>query len=502
MKAEPLGYLFLIEAFDLDVLAPLCQTFCGEGAQRQERVAGATTTRFLPPRACHPATWQHQLDFALKQEGVNLEVLRAFFAKVPEQALADYVAARSVGIYRRRVWFFYEFLTGRELPLPALRQGNYGFVLDPEAYVARAREDSPRAKRQRLFNNLPGVADCCPMVRRTAKIRHEEADDLAAQVRKALNRYPAELLARANRWLHLKETKASFAIEHASPDRRREAAFLEILAQAGSEPLTKSLLLRLQNAIVDPRYREEDYRDDQVYVGETLRSGNELVHFVGARPEDVSGLMEGLLTVADRLTRGDTHPLVAAAAVAFLFVFIHPFNDGNGRLHRYLLQHILVAKGFIPGGTAFPLSAVLQRDPTRYDAMLETFSKRLMGRVDYALDPQGRMTVRNPTADYYRHIDLTPIVEALFDVARETLRKELIPELSHLMLWDDIQARFRAIVDMPDARAQHFARLALQNGGTLAKARRGDFPELTDDEVATLEQAIAQAQATLPVPAP
>ena len=502
MKAEPLGYLFLIEAFDLDVLTPFCQTFRGAGTQLQEKTSGAVTTRFLPPKACPPATWQCQLDFALKHEGVNLEALRAFFAKVPEQAMADYVAERSVGIYRRRAWFLYEFLTGRELPLPALRQGNYGLVLDPETHVARAKEESPRARRQRLYNNLLGDAAFCPVVRRTAKIRQEEAEDLTAQVREALGRYPADLLARANRWLHLKETKASFAIEHAPPDRRREAAFLEILAQAGSEPLTKSLLLRLQNAIVDPRYREGDYRGTQVYVGETLHSGNELVHFVGARPEDVPALMEGLLTVADRLVRGDVHPLVAAAVVAFLFVFIHPFDDGNGRLHRYLLQHLLVAKGVIPAGTVLPLSAVLQRNPARYDAMLETFSKRLMPRVDYALDPQGRMTVRNPTADYYRHIDLTPIVEVLFDVARETLRQELLPELSRLSLWDEILARFRAIVDMPDARAQLFARLALQNGDRLAKARRADFPELTDGEVAALEQAIADARAALAAPAP
>ena len=410
------------------------------------------------------------------------------------QEFAAYIAERSIGIYRRRAWFLYELLMGCELPLPDLRQGNYDFVLDPEVHVAFARENSPRTKRQRLFNNLLGDATFCPVVHRTAKIRQEEAEDLAAQVREALGRYPADLLARANRWLHLKETKASFAIERATPDRRREAAFLEILAQAGAEPLTKSLLLRLQNAIVDPRYREEDYRDSQVYVGETLHSGNEIVHFVGARPEDVPGLMEGLLSMADRLARGNVHPVIAAAIVAFLFVFIHPFDDGNGRLHRYLLQHILVAKDFIPAGTAFPLSAVLLRDPARYDAVLETFSKRLMEHVDYALDPQGRMTVRNETADYYRHVDLTPIVEALFDVARETLRQELLPELHQLMLWDDIQRRFRAIVDMPDARAQLFARLALQTNGHLAKARRADFPELTDDEIAALERAIADAR--------
>ncbi|MFC0220163.1 Fic family protein [Pseudochelatococcus lubricantis] len=29
----------------------------------------------------------------------------------------------------------------------------------------------------------------------------------------------------------------------------------------------------------------------------------------------------------------------AAAVLAFGFVYIHPFEDGNGRLHRYLIRH-------------------------------------------------------------------------------------------------------------------------------------------------------------------
>ena len=56
---------------------------------------------------------------------------------------------------------------------------------------------------------------------------------------------------------------------------------------------------------------------------------------------------------------GIIDPVVAAAMIAFGFVFIHPFVDGNGRIHRYLIHHVLAERGFAPKGIVFPVSAVI-----------------------------------------------------------------------------------------------------------------------------------------------
>jgi Fic family protein len=39
-----------------------------------------------------------------------------------------------------------------------------------------------------------------------------------------------------------------------------------------------------------------------------------------------------------------------AAATAFGFVYVHPFQDGNGRIHRCLVHHVLAERKFTPPG--------------------------------------------------------------------------------------------------------------------------------------------------------
>jgi len=40
--------------------------------------------------------------------------------------------------------------------------------------------------------------------------------------------------------------------------------------------------------------------------------------------------------------------VIAAAILAFGLVYVHPFVDGNGRIHRYLIHHVLAGRDSIP----------------------------------------------------------------------------------------------------------------------------------------------------------
>ena len=113
-----------------------------------------------------------------------------------------------------------------------------------------------------------------------------------------------------------------------------------------------------------------------------------------------------------------------------------------------------------------------------------------MPLVEYHLDAAGVMTIENETADYYRYINFTQIVEEFFDVVEETLQTELIPELDYLAAWDRARSRMRSIVDMPEQKAMQLIRFVQQNNGEFPKRRRDFFSELTDEEIAELAEIV------------
>ena len=307
--------------------------------------------------------------------------------------------------------------------------------------------------------------------------------------------YPPELLRRALSYLYTKETKSSFEIEHIKPSANRTERFIGLLALAEREDFCdKARLIDLQNRIVDPRFADTDYRTSQNYVGEAIAWQTERVHYACPKPGDLSELMAGLIEAHGRMGGDGIHPVLHAAVVAYGFVFLHPFEDGNGRIHRFLIHNVLARRGFTPEGLMFPVSAAMLKNPGEYDASLEAFSKPLMPLVEYELDDEGRMTVLNDTAVWYRFIDMTPQAEALAGFIEKTIETELVEELKFLANYDRTKSAIQEIVDMPDRQIDLFIRFCTQNHGRLsARKRASHFAALTDGEIARMEQAVQAA---------
>jgi Fic family protein len=494
---RPAGYAALVDRYGLEVIPNWHRSFvANRGSHRINQTSG-TTIEVYPPKYWPGETFGNHIEFALKHDGTNLAILACLFQVVPLEEILTYVQSKPAGKYARRLWFLYEFLTGSRLPIDDLKRGNYIDLIDATHYftVSPARQ----VRRQRIKNNLLGDSRFCPIIRRTDTLKKYEEADLTQRCQQVISRHPPELLKRALNYLYTKETKSSFEIEHIKPSSTRTERFVALLQLAEREDFCeKAHLIDLQNQIVDPRFRDSEYRRVQNYVGESVSWQREIVHFACPKPEDLEMLMGGLIVAHERMDEARVPAVVHAAAVAFGFVFLHPFEDGNGRIHRFLIHNILARKGFTPGGIMFPVSASMLKHRTEYDASLEAFSRPLMPLVEYSLDEDGRMSVLNDTARWYSYIDMTPQAEALYSFIEQTIDTELVEELAFLANYDKTKKAIQEIMDMPDRQIDLFIRFCLQNNGRLsARKRSSHFDFLSGDEIRRMEQAIQSAYGSL-----
>lgn len=485
-----LGYQALVELLDLECLPlPHASYSQARGGMRIE-TEGRRTIQTFPSTYAPANTVAAQLEFALKYDGVNLEVLRAVFERCDRNELAASIRATPTGKYTRRIWFLFEWLTGQTLDVPDA--GSVGYV-DAIGDAAFAATPVP-SQRHRVRDDLPGHPDFCPLVRKTERLRAFLAKNLEQRVQAIVGEHDAALLHRAAQFLYLKETKSSFEIEREHPDRQRTLRFVELLRSTTSIPeLSTATLVELQKAILDPRYAKDGYRSDQNYVGQTLTSYREHVHYVCPRPQDVDCLMAGWLRCNARLAASTMDPVVHAAVLGFGFVYIHPFDDGNGRLHRYLIHHVLSRSGFTPEGLVLPVSAGMLARPRDYDSCLEAFSRPLLPLLDYHIDGSGRMTVHTDSIGLYRYFDATPAAEYLYETVERTIDTDLRGEIDYLVRFDRAWRSIRDVVDMPDRRLELFLKICMANGGRLSAGKRSQFAELTDAEVARMEAILHDA---------
>jgi hypothetical protein len=180
--------------------------------------------------------------------------------------------------------------------------------------------------------------------------------------------------------------------------------------------------------------------------------------------------------------------VIAAAILAFGFVYAHPFEDGNGRVHRYLIHHILTRRGFNPPGLVFPVSAVIHDRIEDYRGVLEDYSRRLLPCIEWAATATGNVRVLNDTGDFYRFFDATPHAEFLYSCVQRTIEKDLPDEASFLASYDRFRAGMAGIVDMPDRTIDLLFRFVHQHGGRLSKsARDREFSSLTAPEIERIE---------------
>ncbi len=432
------------------------------------------------------------LEFALKYDGINLEIIKAFFEKMNKSNIVSHIKKQPSGIYSRKIWYLYEFLMNDQLDIPDCRKIQYVDLLDSKKYFTN---NAIKSVRHYINNNLLGTHQFCPIVRRTDRIEKYIKERLDDKANALLKKYNPHVIARACNYLYTKETMSSYQIEREQPDKNRITRFVNMLQQAHNiEIFTKEKLIELQNMIVDPRFQDTDYRHTQNYVGENVSPYFQKIHYISPKPENVNELMHGLLESSEKMLIAEIHPVIIAASISFGFVFIHPFEDGNGRIHRFLIHYILSKKDFTPKNMIFPVSAIMLQDMMAYDATLESFSKPLQAVLkNYHLSDDGVMAVKQDSKPFYQYIDFTNMTEYLFKCIDEAIHNQIEREIIFLISYDKTKNEMQEIADIPDRQIDLFIKCVLQNNGQLAKQKKDRFFSLlTDDEINKLEASIRE----------
>lgn len=478
------GYVAIINYYDLKAPLPDRGAIISTKHKKYETEEWIVLT----PRHQPENTLADQLTFALKYEGIDLGVLKALFKTLDEKEITKLVENEPTGLYSRKIWFLYEWLMDKKLPLEDLTTGNYVDIIDETLQYGGIAETS---KRHRIKNNLPGVREFCPLIRKTKEIETFIALNLSRKIENTLGTIHPDIMSRTAAFLLLKDSKASYAIEGERPPQNRAQRWGRAIGQAGQKPLNKDEFIRLQQIVIENvRFMHMGWRNQGGFVGEHDRStGTPLPEHISAKWQDIESLINGLIATGEKLENDTNYDAVLAATViAFGFVFIHPFEDGNGRIHRYLMHHVLSRKKYVSNGFIFPVSAIILEQIEKYRKVLEAFSHPRLDFIEWKATEKNNIEVLNDTIDLYRYFDATKQVEYFYDCVKQTAIHTIPAEVKYLEYYDQMKTFLEDQFEMPDKMVALLVRFLEQGKGKLSeRTRTKEFKDLREDEIQIIE---------------
>ena len=308
--------------------------------------------------------------------------------------------------------------------------------------------------------------------------------DIIGRAQVFMTTLPPEMMDRAINWAYLHETRDSFAIEKEEPSEEKSRRFVRLLRQAHERTeLSEDYMVELQNSTVsNPFDKAVLFRHQQNHLHNGLR-GAAGVSYVPPAPQLCRELMEDLMAFANHSAK-QVDPLIAAAVVAFGFVFLHPFMDGNGRLSRFLIHQTLCQSGALHNGLLLPVSVAMKHEESSYLEALKEFSKPAREFWNVTWLDSDEMTFDFVGHDaIYRFWDATQCAEFTLQMALRALEVELREETAFLEKYDFV---IKAVNDRFDVRGSDLSKLVmmcLDNADKVSKHRRKQFQYSVPEEV-------------------
>ncbi|MCF7977426.1 MAG: hypothetical protein K9L82_05320 [Chromatiaceae bacterium] len=266
-KMGSLGYQSFCERFQLTAF-PLSRPARVAPVSRVTQTADALLVPAqVAPRHDEPL---EQLLFALKHEGVNLQVLAQALKPLPGSDIQRRVQATPSSRYVRVLGFLWEAFNARELEGNLAIAGPTVDLFDAKRYLTAPGQRNARWKVN--FNGL-GSLRYAVTVERTPAIEGLLALNILDRANAFVTGLGQQATDRALAWAYLHETENSFAIERERPSQDKAEAFVALLKQAHQpRPMDEDYLVELQNAaITNPLDRAAAYRHEQNWLRGPLR---------------------------------------------------------------------------------------------------------------------------------------------------------------------------------------------------------------------------------------
>ncbi|AMN67281.1 Fic family protein [Psychrobacter sp. P11G5] len=499
---EPVGGLWLIRYADVKPVAPLYVVSSIGG--RRETIKEDDFRHNIYQDTMRPDdTLIAHLQFHLRHEVVHFELLYRVFQKVGGSDIQAWVNTEPTGQYARRCAFLYEWLTNDKLMVPKNIGGNYANALDAKKLVTSDPAQIIKNTRWRINDNVAGTPDLCPMLVKTDKFNHAIDINISDMLNELNREFGEDLLMRASVWMTLRESRASFAIEGEGQAVKRIERFADVMARRTGQdeiPLTAESLAELQQQILGDKSIIEHYgvRQSPVFVGQTeIRGLKEVVHYIAPPADDVIPKLDGLMAFMTKT--GAQSSVMRSAVASFAFIYIHPLADGNGRVHRFLINDILRRDGVMSEPIILPISQAIAEhasDRHAYDNILDNLSKPLMqalrGHYSFNENPirylDGIYSNLNFTATemaqpVWRFMDLTPHVQYLSKIIHHVIVHDMHQESSYLKQHDHARSQIKEVIEMPNDYADRIIRSVLNNKGDKSNKLLKEFTFLADDDV-------------------
>jgi len=193
--------------------------------------------------------------------------------------------------------------------------------------------------------------------------------------------------------------------------------------------LTENHIKQLHKVLLQYSSRDENHRGAYKNVTNHVEAfdtnGNSIgVVFQTATPFETPALMEKIVKWHNENTSEETyHPLLLISIFINVFLAIHPFKDGNGRLSRILTTLLLLRSGYsyVPYSS---MESIIENNKENYYLALRRTQKTIYS------DEQNW----KPWISFFLNTMIEQKDNLVLKVRKERSLKETLPELSRTIL--------------------------------------------------------------------